>query len=140
MNKPFQVTEKHLDFVLEIATKTTMAWATETLKSLVLVNGGALVAVLTYVATKANDGRILAPVASWFGLGIVTAIIAMGLLYHSNAAALTSTVRTAFHGRPYRLEEKYRRMGVAAKWLAWISLGLFGAGLVHGYCKLLTIV
>jgi hypothetical protein len=82
----------------------------EAVKTALLINGGAAIAVLAFIGGIASQGRIstsdindVAGGLSWFGYGVLSAAVTMGLAYLTNRAILStvgisSKIRSAVSG------------------------------------------
>ena len=123
----------------------TISSATVALRTAVLVNGGAAIALLAFIGGTLNDSKVplstmidqlTAPLV-WFALGVVTATLAMGCMYlinFSNTMILASRtqnwespfIRETTVSRRWRMVS--RILTVVAIICSFISLGLFVYG------------
>ena len=112
-----------------VANKAAIDSGTETLKAIVLINGGACVAILTFIGTLATKDKVpigLATPLTWFAIGLVMAVIASALGYFTNLfIADTSKNMTQEYERPFLRDndnsKRCRRLGEWARWLAVIA-------------------
>jgi hypothetical protein len=67
-----------------VANKAAVDSGTETIKAIVLINGGSCVAILTFIGTLATKDKVpigLATPLIWFAAGLVMAVIASAFAY-----------------------------------------------------------
>jgi len=128
-----------------VANKAAIDNATETLKAIVLINGGSCVAILTFIGTLATKDKVpivLATPLIWFAVGLVMAVIASGLGYFTNLfIGYTSKNMTQEYERPFLRDndksKRYRHWGEWTRWIAVIaalgSIVAFSSGLYTAY-------
>ena len=128
-----------------VANKAAVDSGTETIKAIVLINGGSCVAILTFIGTLATKDKVpigLATPLIWFAAGLVMAVIASAFAYFSNLfIAGTSTHKTPEYEDPFLRDtdksKRYRLLGEWARWLAVIAalcgIVAFCAGLYTAY-------
>jgi hypothetical protein len=128
-----------------MANKAAIDSATETLKAIVLINGGSCVAILTFIGTLATKDTVpigLATPLIWFAIGLGMAVIASAFGYFTNLfIAGTSKHMTPEYEQPFLRDnddsKHYRRLGEWARWSAVIAafggIVAFWAGLYSAY-------
>ena len=102
-----------------VANKAAIDSATETLKAIVLINGGSCVAILTFIGTLATKDKVpigLATPLIWFAVGLVMTVIASALGHFTNLfIAKTSKSMTPEYERPFLRDndesKRYRHCG-----------------------------
>jgi hypothetical protein len=125
--------------------ESAMSYAAATVKFLLLINGGAAIAMLGFIGAlldkdKAPIGQVsdIAEGLVWFAAGVVAAALTSGFSYITNycyAGRLSVTSR--LYERPYLQNTpaslRWGQIGVgfhiASVTLAIVSLGLFGYGI-----------
>ena len=106
-----------------------------------LINGGAAVALLTFIGTLPKEQKhAFADNLVWFASGVALAVAALGLSYFTNyfmAGIATSNVRTWEHPyiQPGPTTPRYRALNisfhVAAILVGLASLAVFICGMLH---------
>jgi hypothetical protein len=127
------------------SNKAAIDAANLSLRTLVIVNGGAAIAVLTFLGGVASKDKIdfvkvgvVAGTLKWFALGVALAVSAMALAYltHFATASITSSQIRAWE-HPYvsagPKTARWRRINllfhISAMLVAFGSLALFLAGM-----------
>jgi hypothetical protein len=128
--------------------KGTTETANLTLRTLIVINGGAAIAVLTFLGGVASKDKIdfikvgaVANTLRWFAFGVALAVLGMALSYLTNyaiASIASSMIKTWQH--PYVIDgsktKKWRRLNkvfhisaiaVAIGALALFLVGMFAA-------------
>jgi hypothetical protein len=127
-----------------IMSDTVMKDAWAVMRILVLINGGAAIAILTFVGgLAAKSDRNVAQVVGvanglrWFAYGVIAATLIAGFSYLTNycyglaaTVAIKDWVHPYVHPTPFgnKVSLAGRVLHVAAIALALASLGLFAAG------------
>lgn len=143
--------ERAHDNATDFASKTNIAaidGANLTLRTAVLINGGAAVSVLAFIGGLASQGKLslgpqlteIATTLLWFASGVVAAALSMGLAYFTNycIAAHASTQPRQFQ-HPYLTENGRSRAWILAASIfhvlaiigAFGSLALFIYGMIE---------
>jgi hypothetical protein len=112
-----------------VANKAAIDSGTETIKAIVLINGGSCVAILTFIGTIATKDKVpigLATPLIWFALGLVMAVIASAFGYFTNLLIVgTSNNKTREYDQPFLRDtdqsERRRWWGECTRWLAVAS-------------------
>lgn len=117
----------------------------QTLKSLMLVNGGSCIAILTFIGTLATKHR---PVSEFahpliaFALGAGSSVVAGAIAYFVNLLILSSSRKmTREYGEPFIRDtdqsKRTRFFGEVARWIAVafaaFAIGCFFYGLYSAY-------
>jgi hypothetical protein len=126
--------------------KAAMEAATLSVRTLVVINGGAAIAILTFLGGVASKERIdfvkvgvVAGTIKWFAFGVALAVLGMALSYLTSfamAAIASSRIRNWMH--PYLSDgpktKRWRRLNLAFHILAMLvasgSLALFLIGML----------
>jgi hypothetical protein len=107
----------------------------ETVKAILLINGGACVAVLAFIGSLASQGQVVTNLAGplvWFAAGAVVAVISAALGYLTNLSyAAASNTKTRHFEEPFvRESEASRAHRLKAVILGWITTILAVLGIV----------
>ena len=131
------------DQALDAAQKAALETSTIAIRAMILVNGGAVIALLAFVSaieTSKNDAiqssELVAPI-SWFALGVGSAIVTAAMAYVVNymeVAVIASRIATWKH--PYFEDGKSTAIKRRSKTIVHIlavltaaaSLACFGMG------------
>lgn len=118
----------------------TLQMATEALKHLILVNGGALAGAMTYIATtKPEAGSFISWSAALFGLGLFSALLSICLCFYANsrdAYRIMCLIRGE-NAKPKRWW--HVAFGMTVDLSAGLSLLLFAGGLLIGGVHILDL-
>lgn len=107
----------------------------ETVKAILLINGGACVAILAFIGTFTSSGRATPELTSpliWFAAGALFAVVSAALGFLTNQSyAAASNAKTRHFDEPYvRETDASRRHQVAGAITRWLSIGCAIAGML----------
>ena len=143
-----RVAERTHDNATDFASKTNVAAiesANLTLRTAMLINGGAAISVLAFAGGLASRDKVplaqlteIAATLMWFAFGVAVATLSMGFAYFTNLCiAGTGFFQLKTYEHPYLQDTNksraYKRAGEVFRWLAVIgavaSLVLFICGM-----------
>jgi hypothetical protein len=109
------------------ANLAAVTTGTETVKAILLINGGACVAVLAFIGSLASQGQVVTDLAVslvWFAIGALVAVISAGFGYLTNLSYFAeSNARTRHFDEPYvRETDASRRHHVAGSVTRWLTI------------------
>lgn len=129
--------------------KATMKSGEMAIRMALLINGGAAVALLSFIGTLPKEQKHqVAGTLVWFAWGVAAAVGALAFSYFTNyfMAGIASSYERHFEppiARPGRTTRRYRVLNVVCHVLAVIvgltSLGLFVGGMLDVKSSLLSL-
>lgn len=124
----FESRKHYYAFLLHV-TEGAVSLSLQGIKSLILINGGALAALLAYISAHNNFASGMSVALAWFLGGIVSAIMTTLFAYFTQMAIYAEM--TADNGKKYNTE--------ALRWIAiafsMLSLIGFVVGSFSAYCE-----
>jgi hypothetical protein len=128
------VAERQHDQNIEIAKRVdeaTINAGNLALRMVLLINGGAAVALLSFMGNLKDQRQAIAGALAWFAWGVVAAALALGLAYATNFCAVG-----IYRSMIYWYEHPYVRVGPqTAKW-RWWTLGFHIGAVAWGLAAL----
>jgi hypothetical protein len=126
--------ENQIEFA-RAANLAAVSTGTETVKAILLINGGACVAVLAFIGSLVSRGQGVTDLAGslvWFAAGAVFAVMSAAFGYLTNLSYFSeSNARTRHFDEPYvRDTNASRRHHVAGCITRWVTIGCSIAGIL----------
>ena len=117
------------------ATLAAVSVGTETLKAVLVINGGACVAMLAFIGTFASQGKMMPGMAGpliWFAVGACLTVVAASFGYLTNLSYASESNRKSRHfDAPYvRETDESRRHHAAAAVYRVITIGCIVLGIL----------
>jgi hypothetical protein len=132
------VAERAHDHITEFGNKVGEAainGGNLALRMVLLINGGAAVALLSFMGSLKDQRQAIASALAWFAWGVVAAALALGLAYATNFC-VAGTARSMTHW----YEPPYVRYGPqTALWRRW-NLGFHIGAVLAGIGALVLFV
>lgn len=137
--------DQDYDFFKSV-NEQTIATSNAVLRSLILINGGAAVAVLAFVGSLAGNqalnitgkvGALTMPLV-WFGWGVAVAVLSMIFAYFTHYATAAHTqAEPPAHKLPGTFQTIFHVIGVLT---AFGSLALFLVGMYEVRASVVTVL